>query len=226
MANFNTHLAGAALGSGILATFCYNTQLANADHTIVLWVTGALAGLLPDVDSNNSTSLKVIFNTLSMMTAALLVIKMSNHYSLPWIWLSIVITYFLLRWVALPIFRKITTHRGGWHTLLSGLCASMVMTNIAWHINHSTARYAWLLGIFTATGFIIHLVLDEIYSFDLSNLRVKRSFGTAFKAINSHTPVTTCILALFTMIQLWYLPPLSVLAKASHQLANLHILSF
>lgn len=224
MANFNTHLAGAALGSGLLATFCYNAHIASANHSAILWIAGTLAGLLPDVDSNNSTSLKVIFNTLSMMTAALLIIRMSGHYPLIWILLSVLTTYLLLRWIALPVFRKITVHRGGWHTLLTGICVSMIMTNLAWHTGHTTAQYAWLLGIFTAFGFIIHLVLDELYAFDLSNLRVKRSFGTACKPINLKTPVITCILSIFTIFQLWCLPPWTILTQATHQLVSLHFL--
>ena len=37
-------------------------------------------------------------------------------------------------------------------------------------------------GLFVSVGYVIHLVLDEIYSVDLTGARVKRSFGTALKA--------------------------------------------
>ncbi len=30
-------------------------------------------------------------------------------------------------------------------------------------------------------GYIVHLVLDEIYSVDLKNRKIKKSFGTALK---------------------------------------------
>jgi len=224
VANFNTHLAGAALGSGILATFCYNAQLTDPDHSAILWVIGTLAGLLPDVDSNNSTSLKIIFNALSMMIAALLIIRMSRIYSLLWISCTILATYLTLRWAVLPIFKKVTVHRGGWHTLLAGACISMTIINLSWYSAHTTALFAWLLGIATSMGFAIHLVLDEIYSFDLSNLKIKRSFGTACKLINIKTPLITCIIVTLTTVQLWYLPPLTILIQATHQLARVNVL--
>jgi hypothetical protein len=40
---------------------------------------------------------------------------------------------------------------------------------------------AWLAGGFMFIGFIVHLVLDEIYSVDVMDTRIKASFGTALK---------------------------------------------
>jgi hypothetical protein len=44
-----------------------------------------------------------------------------------------------------------------------------------------SAILALLSGGFVFFGGLIHLILDEIYSVDLSNIRIKRSFGTALK---------------------------------------------
>ena len=39
---------------------------------------------------------------------------------------------------------------------------------------------AWLVGAFVAGGFLVHLILDEIYSVDLLGQKIKCSFGSAF----------------------------------------------
>ena len=43
---------------------------------------------------------------------------------------------------------------------------------------------AWLSGGFVFLGGLIHLLLDEIYSVDLRNIKIKRSFGTALKLVD------------------------------------------
>ena len=45
-------------------------------------------------------------------------------------------------------------------------------------------RGSWAIGFFLFFGYTIHLVLDEVYSADLLNSRVKRSFGTALKLVD------------------------------------------
>src|SRR5262249_50646196 len=40
---------------------------------------------------------------------------------------------------------------------------------------------SWLIGCFVALGYMIHLLLDEIYSVDITGARIKKSFGTALK---------------------------------------------
>jgi hypothetical protein len=40
-------------------------------------------------------------------------------------------------------------------------------------------------------GYIVHLVLDEIYSVDVYNERIKASFGTALKLYDGHAPAAS-----------------------------------
>jgi hypothetical protein len=54
-------------------------------------------------------------------------------------------------------------------------------------------------------GYVMHLVLDEIYSVDLTGARVKRSFGTALKLISANVKATTC-LVLATIVVFYTTP--------------------
>ncbi len=225
MANFNTHIGGSVIGCGIFSALCYNAGIISSNHVALLWVTGLLAGLLPDVDSSNSISLRIIFNTFSIILSALLVILLCKHLALLLILLLALGLYLFLRWIALPLFKKTTVHRGAWHSLLMGLCASTLTTNVAWHLNHCSVKYAWLLGLSVGLSFLIHLLLDEIHAVDLSNIRIKESFGTACKLFSKKSPVITCIMLLFLLGQLWLLPPFKELSGVVHQLVDAKLLS-
>ena len=62
-----------------------------------------------------------------------------------------------------------------------------------------------MTGLFVSVGYVIHLVLDEVYSVDLTGARVKRSFGTALKLISSNVK-TTGLLVLATMLVFYTTP--------------------
>ena len=57
------------------------------------------------------------------------------------------------------------------------------------------AGVAWLAGGFMAIGYLTHLILDEIYSVDVMDTRLKASFGTALKLIDPRHPGATAAMA-------------------------------
>jgi hypothetical protein len=40
-------------------------------------------------------------------------------------------------------------------------------------------------------GFLTHLVLDEIYSVDVMDVHIKKSFGTALKLVDTRNPAAS-----------------------------------
>jgi hypothetical protein len=72
----------------------------------------------------------------------------------------------------------------------------MVLTAIVFdRVFKEPAALAWLTGFFTFIGFIIHLVLDEIYSVDIEGAELKRSFGTALKVFDYHSLGASALMA-------------------------------
>lgn len=69
MANFNTHLNGAFAVSGIAALTIYKTGLIDDSAFLMCVALGTIGGLLPDLDSDNSTPIKLGFNLASFMFA-------------------------------------------------------------------------------------------------------------------------------------------------------------
>ena len=80
------------------------------------------------------------------------------------------------------------------------------MTCISYHFLHWDVLHAWLNGIFIALGFIVHLILDEVYSVDLFNSRMKKSFGTALKLFSHSNMPASALMAVFTLMLYWMAP--------------------
>ena len=81
-----------------------------------------------------------------------------------------------------------SVHRGSCHSLLflalCGLLTTQIIANVDGINSNKADSLAWLSGGFVFLGGLIHLLLDEIYSVDLRNIKIKRSFGTALKLVD------------------------------------------
>ena len=111
------------------------------------------------------------------------------------------------------LFNALTVHRGVFHSVLAALFFALLMTCISYHFLHWDVLHAWLNGIFIAVGFIVHLLLDELYSVDLSNSRMKNSFGTALKLFSHSNLTASSLMAIFTIMLYWMAPSPMPLVK-------------
>lgn len=236
MANFNTHFNVAAVTTGLAAATLLSAEHINLNTALGLWFLGTLGGLLPDVDSDNSTSLDIIFN-LFAFSAVLMVLRYlseslitenvnnimevsrtismtsvtgADKMSLSELIILPLIVYGIMRYLVRPIFEKITVHRGSCHSIAFVLLIALITMQIVWRVSpqnpEGTHIVAWLSGGFVFLGGIIHLTLDELYSVDLSNVRVKRSFGTALKLAEFKNKGVTLLTALL-IVALSYTAP-------------------
>lgn len=199
MANFNTHLNVAVISSGLASAALLSATHIDFNSALWLWFLGIIGGLLPDIDSDNSTSLDTIYGMFTL-TAVLVVLKSITGQPLSFIQLIItaLLVYGIMRYLIRPLFEKVTVHRGSCHSLLFLLLAALLVTLLTCRLNHGyTAQadiIAWLSGGFVFFGGLIHLLLDEIYSVDLCNVRVKRSFGTALKLADFNNKSITLLI--------------------------------
>jgi hypothetical protein len=181
MANFNTHLTVAAVASGALATAFLGAQIVKPQDVVVLSLVGTIGGMLPDIDSDRSTPINLFFSVLAITIAFMIMFAKAAHFSIIELWITWGIGYVLIRHVAFEVFKSLTVHRGIFHTLLAGLFFWFFATVLAYHLLDFSKFISWAIGFFVFFGFIVHLTLDELYSVDLLNRRIKRSFGTALK---------------------------------------------
>jgi hypothetical protein len=71
-----------------------------------------------------------------------------------------------------------------------------------------SAESAWIAGLMVGIGYLTHLVLDELYSVDLLNSRVKRSFGTALKPFSLADPRSSLAMLAVVVALAWFAPAL------------------
>ena len=181
MANFKMHLTVAAGASTLVAAgVLYRGLITPLDLPWFICL-GTIGGLLPDIDSNNSRPLRLLFSFLSILAATLAFLNFQNQYPIQHIFIISAGAFLIVRYPLLSLFKKLTVHRGVFHSVLCACFFTLLTVYISACIFQNPLEFSWLSGLFIGFGFIVHLLLDEFYSVDLGNAQLKRSFGTAFK---------------------------------------------
>lgn len=181
MANFNTHLFVAASASGIAALTASNKEFFDLLDTPWFIFLGTIGGLLPDIDSDSSKPLHILFNSLAGFIAILAILAYKDQYLMQHVFIISVSAFLIVRYPILAIFKVMTVHRGVFHSLFSAVFFTLLTVCINFYLFTNTSHFSWLSGLFLGFGFIVHLLLDELYAVNLSGVQLKRSFGTAFK---------------------------------------------
>ena len=188
MANFVGHLYGSAAVSSAGAIGVYSLGWAGPEQTQALFFLGVAGGLLPDIDSDNSTPVRGFFTLLGVVLAFLVAFALVGRFpvvDLVLIWGGV---FLLVRYGVFEVFARFTVHRGIWHSWLATVFAGVASTNAGFHLVGLSAFDAWLAGFFVAMGYLTHLCLDEVASVDILGNRVRRSFGTALKPFSLSSP--------------------------------------
>ena len=184
MANFKTHLGVGAATSGLLATACLGAGIAEPAEMAGLAVAGTIGALLPDVDSDYSSPMKAMFTALGLIAAALMVFSVSQTAPILELWIIAAVSYCAVRYAICSAFRTFTVHRGIFHSLAAAALFWLLAAAAGDRWFGLGPRMAWATGFFLFAGYVVHLVLDELFSVDLMNSRIKRSFGTALKVVD------------------------------------------
>jgi len=181
MANFPTHLVGAAVGSTAVAAFLAHMQTVSVPRALLLVGVGTVGGLLPDIDSDHSVPARwvrgVVATALSLMVVARLwsTNPPANALALgACVWVTVYVVFE-------RVVTRLTVHRGIMHSIPFGLLCTFASAIAAHRLALLPAVEAWWLAAFVGIGFFVHLMLDEIAAVDLTSARVKRSFGSALK---------------------------------------------
>lgn len=207
MANFKTHLAVATAVSGVASVGLLNLHLATPWETGGYFLLGILGGLLPDIDSDRSTPLIMIFYFLSMYCAFAMVFNLAVQYSFVELFALWGTIYFAIRYLVFEMVIRVTVHRGVFHSLLAVLFMMLLTVDCWYYLLHKTAPMSWNAGFFVALGYLVHLSLDELFSVDLHNKRMKKSFGTALKLVSREHAGASILMAAVLSLFFQYAPP-------------------
>lgn len=217
MANFNVHFSVAATSSSIVAILGVNLNVMDFSHAPWLIFLGIVGGMLPDIDAVNSKPVRLLFNILALLSSTAVLSTLKNYVVPYQLFALAVVIYWLTRFLVLASIKRFTVHRGIFHSILALIFFTLLMVCISDYSFKQDAKYAWLNGFFLGFGFLVHLLLDEMYSVDLSNRRMKKSFGTALKLFNYKNLPSSALMTLLTIFLYWATPPLSELITVTEQ---------
>lgn len=206
MANFNTHLIVASTASGLAATGLLGAGIAEPKEVLLYFSAGTLGGLLPDLDSDNSVLLKLLFSFFAVLFSFLAMFTQAKNYTIAElisIWLS---CFLIIHLGVFSLFKRLTVHRGIFHSIPMGILYWGLVTLISYKFLNFAEPVAWISGLFVFLGYLIHLMLDEISSVDLANKRIKKSWGSAMKIADSKN-ITGTIVVYLGIVMLFYFSP-------------------
>lgn len=181
MANFKTHItASSVLGvayGGVAHAF-FDVPLSTS---VLAGGLCTVSGMLPDVDSDSGRPLQESLAFAAAVVPMMLVDRLQQLGMPPeGIVLGGAAVYVFVRFVLGELLRRYTVHRGMFHSLP----AALIFGELAFLLSSGPDLR---LRIYKAgavlVGYLTHLVLDEIYSFEVKRgrMRLKKSFGTAVK---------------------------------------------
>src|SRR5262249_33986823 len=98
-------------------------------------------------------------------------------------------SYLFVRYGLTNLFRKITVHRGMFHSIPAMLCAGL-LTYLG--LDHPAMESRVFFAIGVMVGFLSHLVLDELCSVDINGAvpHLNKFAGTAVKFWSPSWPAT------------------------------------
>ncbi len=191
MAGFRMHISvstGCGLAYGAAAVNPLGFETATA--VLAAGVTG-VGGMLPDLDSDSGVPVRAASGLIAAMSPLLLLPRFhAAGFSYDGTLAGMAVFYLAVRYPLAGLFKRVTVHRGMWHSLPAMLIAGLVVF-LEYGGPHRTKL---LLAGGVMIGFFSHLVLDEMYSVDFNGIRVKlkSSAGTAVKLV-SPSVWATCV---------------------------------
>ncbi|MBP9751495.1 MAG: metal-dependent hydrolase [Candidatus Moranbacteria bacterium] len=192
MASFRTHISF-GIAAGIVGAIVLSAlSIVDAPGTILAAVVALVLGsILPDMDSDSGIPFHVAFGSFSLVSCAL--IFMSSYEKTPSDWQGNIVTALgasIFVWVVVGyVFKRFTKHRGMAHSIPAALLSGLVTFFVASRFSFSDPE-AFLLGVAMTSGYLVHLVLDEVWAavnFHGIPFIPNKALGSALKVFSSST---------------------------------------
>lgn len=141
----------------------------------------AIGGLLPDLDSDSGVPVRELFSLAGtviplMLLRTLVKAGMTHEETL----LIVAGSYFFVRFPLAQFFKRLSVHRGMFHSIPAMLIAGLTVFLCYRHPVFELRAY---LAVGMMVGFLSHLVLDELCAVDFRGLtpRLNQFAGSAVK---------------------------------------------
>ncbi len=185
MAGFRTHLTFSTAFGVAYGGVAYGLYEMPLSTCLLGGGLCSVAGLAPDLDSDSGVPLRESLAFAAALAPMMLLDRFQAlALSQEWMVLCAVGIYLLVRFGLAEVVRRLTVHRGMFHSLPAAVIAAELAFVLS--CGDLTARLYKAGGV--ALGYCAHLLLDELYSVEWyrGRLHLKRTLGTALKIFDTH----------------------------------------
>jgi hypothetical protein len=208
MADFRTHLAaGAVLGlAGSIAALELGLADLAASTAVLVFLPALIGSVAPDIDSDSSVPFNLTFGVLSAVAGLVVAYFASMLMSGDWLRIGVwALGAMLTFWFGVgTLFKKYTKHRGMAHSIPASVLGALVIFVVATRFQLPDGS-AFLAGSFFGLGYLLHLILDEVYAavdFEGHRLACKNSLGSALKLSSNRPTITAAVYMAVIMLTL------------------------
>jgi hypothetical protein len=145
---------------------------------VIIFFATLIGSFLPDMDSDSGVPVKIIFGFYAYLATTLTIYYLSDNGASIYLMFFLPIASFVFIKIFLEkLFLKYTTHRGIFHSIPAWLITFFGTLVIAWS-THLPATEKFVIALSISSGYLSHLILDEIYSVNLlMSIRDKKKFS-------------------------------------------------
>src|SRR5262249_20540363 len=162
---------------------------------------------VPDIDLKDSRPSRALFAGLAVFFSFCVLFFVAPRYSIAEMWVAWLGTLAFVRYGLHSVFHHFSYHRGIWHSIVAALFFWFLTAIIYHKLLGFHEGVAWLAGGFVFVGYLTHLILDELYSVDVYDTRLKASFGTALKLYDGKHLGESAVVAGLAVLAFMATPP-------------------
>jgi len=181
MASYKGHLAFSASLGFVYGGMAHQHLAFDSSTSFLGAAMTTVGGLLPDLDSDSGVPVRELFSLAAVMVPLLVWRRLMNaNFSDADLFLILITFYLLIRYVISRIFKRLSVHRGMYHSIPGMLIAGLTVYLC---YQDPSLRVRLFLSFAVMIGFLSHLVLDEMCSVDFNGFAIKlnKFAGSAVK---------------------------------------------
>ena len=197
MASYKAHMAFGVLTAVVWCIVALLLSIVSIWFIPFVFIATIIGAFLPDLDSDTGFPLKILLIVFALVGGLIVAwITINSENSSPlliggYALISILFIYFGIG----GIFKKITWHRGIFHSVPAVLLSFLVTLSLMDYFPvESKVKMVLSLGV--GIGYLCHLILDELYSIvNLGGMPFipKKSIGTALKFYSKNWKISLAV---------------------------------
>lgn len=199
--NFVHHMSGGVVAGAACGAAAWKLFGQSPVDAVAIGVLCCASSLLPDIDSPQSRPTELLFGMSGVLAPVFVVQGIGVQRLTPSeIILVALAGYVAVQYIARRLMQRMTVHRGIFHSIPMALVWGAIVYLAFRHASAMTQNIAAAAAV---VGFIVHLVIDEMFSFvNFEGIRLapKQSFGTAFKLFANSPPANIAVYLLLIVL--------------------------